>query len=277
KVPGTLEGIPAIEQLLLEGINVNITLLFSVGRYEQVAQAYLRALEHRLAAGKSVNDVASVASFFLSRIDVLVDELLSHRIRPDGTSASHPHPQTLMGKAAIANAKLAYRVFRRIASGERWHALQEKGAHPQRLLWASTSTKNPNYSDVMYVEPLIGPHTVNTMPQSTIAAFADHGTVRETISKGIKEASRNIKSVREVGIDLKEVTDQLENEGIQKFIEAHGALKLNLEAKRSQFEQLPDRGPLATMARKLRREVIRMTTAAGSGHPTSCMSAAEIM
>ncbi|HZP89128.1 MAG TPA: transketolase [Burkholderiales bacterium] len=277
KIPGTREGIGAIEQLLFEGINVNITLLFSVGRYEEVAEAYLRALERRLSAGQRLDSVASVASFFLSRIDVLVDELLAHRLRPDGSSAFDPNPRSLMGRSAIANAKFAYRLFQRIVSGERWKVLEANGARPQRLLWASTSTKNPSYRDVMYVEPLIGPCTINTMPEATIAAFADHGVVEDTLTKGIDEAIRVMHGLRDLGIDFKQVTDQLENEGIQKFIDAYDALLRTIEVKRSRYADLPDLAPLATMARKLRRDVIRMTTAAGSGHPTSCMSAAEIV
>ena len=232
KIPGTAEGVPAIEELLHRGINVNVTLLFSVESYQAVAEAWLRAMERRLTEGLPVNNVASVASFFVSRIDTLVDELLAHRIRPDGSSAVEPHPATLQGKVAIANAKVAYAQLRRLLAGDRWKKLEAAGARCQRLLWASTGTKNPAYSDVMYVEPLIGPNTVNTMPGPTAAAFADHGKVRRTVTSGVPEARRVIRGLKQAGIDLKRVTWQLENEGIQKFIEPYGKLLSAIEEKR---------------------------------------------
>jgi transaldolase len=224
KIPGTLEGIPAIEELLFEGININITLLFSIERYEAVAQAYLKALERRLKAGQPVNNIASVASFFLSRIDVLVDQLLSQRISHEGNSPLVPQLQELQGKMAIANAKLAYQRFKHIVQSDRWKTLQTEGAPVQRMLWASTSTKNPAYRDVMYVEPLIGPHTINTMPENTIAAFADHGTVSETIEENLGEAQKIVSELARLGIDFKKVTTQLEKEGVQKFIEPYDDL-----------------------------------------------------
>ncbi len=184
KIPGTPAGVVAIEQLLFEGININITLLFSIARYEAGAEAYLRALERRLEAGRSIQHIASVASFFLSRIDVLVDRLLRHRIVPD-CSPPDPDPRELLGRVAIANAKLAYQAFKHILESNRWIALAEKGARVQRMLWASTSTKEPSYPDLLYVEPLIGPMTINTMPRKTIAAFRDHGTVQDTIEHGL--------------------------------------------------------------------------------------------
>ena len=235
KIPGTPAGIPAIEEMLYEGIPINITLLFGLKDYENVAQAYMRALERRLAEGKPLDTVASVASFFLSRIDVLVDQLLGHRIRPglphgDGSA---PRPEQLLGKVAIANAKLAYQSFKRLFGSERWRALEAQGARVQRPLWASTSTKNPSYSDVMYVEPLIGPHTVNTMPAETIAAFADHGkVVANTVEADLEEAHRILRDLEGVGIDLHCVTWQLQNEGVQKFIEPYDALMQALTAKR---------------------------------------------
>jgi len=232
KIPGTAEGVPAIEELLFRGISVNVTLLFSIEAYQAVAEAWFRALERRQAAGQPLQAVASVASFFVSRIDTLVDQLLAHRIRPDGTSALEPHPQTLQGKVAVANAKLAYAVFRRLAASDRWKALEAAGARPQRLLWASTGTKNPAYSDVMYVEPLIGAHTVNTMPASTAAAFDDHGKPGKTLTRGVPQARKVLKELKALGIDLKRVTWQLENEGIQKFIEPYEKLLASIEAKR---------------------------------------------
>ncbi|THK35577.1 transketolase [Ensifer sp. MPMI2T] len=277
KIPGTAAGVPAIEQLLFEGININITLLFSIAGYEAVAQAYIRALERRLEAGRPIDNIASVASFFLSRIDVLVDELLLHRMVPDGDTKGDPDPERLLGKAAIANAKLAYRRFQRNLEGDRWKALADKGAHVQRMLWASTSTKNPDYHNLMYVEPLIGPLTVNTMPQKTIAALLDHGVIKDTVGEGIEQAEKVMAELERVGIKFDQVTAQLENEGIQKFIEPFDSLMRQLDAKRERYLEPADLSLLDDMARKLRRLVIRMTTEAESGHPTSCMSCADLV
>lgn len=235
KIPGTFAGVPAIEQLLTEGINVNITLLFSIRAYEAVAEAYLRALERRVEAGQAIDRVSSVASFFLSRIDVLADELLSHRIRSSPTADYRHRPEHLLGKVATANAKLAYQSFKRIFAGERWQALEAKGARLQRVLWASTSTKNPLYSDVKYVEPLIGPGTVNTMPDRTIGAFADHGRAGATVERGIEESERVLADLEATGIDLDRVTDQLLEEGIQKFIDPFDRLMAALAAERGRF------------------------------------------
>lgn len=230
KIPGTQAGLSAIEESLAEGVPINITLLFSVARYEAVANAYLRALERRLEQGLGLRRVASVASFFLSRIDTLVDQLLGHRRRVSGK----PDPQSLLGKTAVANAKMAYQSFKKIFSGERWNRLERQGARVQRPLWASTSTKNPRYSDVLYVEPLIGPNTVNTMPEETIAAFRDHGKVtKNSVEKDLEGARRTLGDLAELGIDLGCVTWQLENEGIQKFIEPYDELLKSLEAKRA--------------------------------------------
>ena len=232
KIPGTAEGLPAVEELLYRGISVNVTLLFSIEVYQAVAEAWLKALERRHAAGQPVNNVASVGSFFVSRIDTLVDQLLGHRIRPDGTSALHPHPQTLQGTVAVANAKLAYAAFRKMSGSARWKSIEAAGARPQRLLWASTGNKNPAYSDVGYVEPLIGAHTVNTMPATTAAAFADHGKPGKNLTRAVPAARKALKELKSLGIDLKRVTWQLENEGIQKFIEPFDKLLGNIEAKR---------------------------------------------
>lgn len=235
KIPGTAACLPAIEQLLYEGINVNITLLFSVPRYQAVAQAWLRALERRAAEGRPIRKPVSVASFFLSRIDVLIDELLDQRIGPQGHSPFTPHPSTLQGKVAIANAKLAYASLARLLKSERWQTLAAAGASPQRLLWASTSTKNPQYDELMYVEPLIGPHTVNTMPLSTSAAFADHGKVARTVDKQVRASAQVLRDLRTLGIRLDQVAGQLENEGIRKFIEPYDALLQAIEQKRERF------------------------------------------
>ena len=232
KIPGTAEGVPAITELLSRGISVNVTLLFSVEAYQAVIEAWLLALERRHSAGQPVQDVACVASFFVSRIDSLVDQLLGHRIRPDGSSALTPHPKTLLGGVAVANAKLAYATFRRMMASERWKKLAAAGARPQRLLWASTGNKNPAYSDVGYVEPLIGAHTVNTMPAATAAAFADHGKPGKNLTRAVPAARKVLKDLKTLGIDLKRVTWQLENEGIQKFIEPFEKLVGSIEAKR---------------------------------------------
>ncbi|HEX7971005.1 MAG TPA: transketolase [Thiobacillus sp.] len=273
KIPGTVAGVAAVEQCLFEGININITLLFSVPRYEAVAEAWLRALERRSEAGMPVAGVASVASFFLSRIDTLVDALLAHRFdtRDDALA------RQLLGKTAIANAKLAYQSFKRLVAGERWKKLEAQGAQVQRLLWASTSTKNPDYRDVMYVEPLIGPHTVNTLPDETIVAFADHGRVAATLEDGVDEARRTMESLDALGIDFAQVATQLENEGVQKFIDPYDDFTRLLQQKSGQLRQRAGTEQLADAARTLRRLVLRMTTAAGSGHPTSCLSCAEIV
>lgn len=224
KIPGTAAGVPAVEELLFEGINVNITLLFAVESYQAVAEAYLRAVERRLEAGKSVEKIASVASFFLSRIDVLVDKLLGGSASADAAA--------LRGKAGIANAQLAYAQFRALLAGKRWQALAKRGARPQRLLWASTGTKNPAYRDVMYVEPLIGAYTVNTMPEETIAAFSDHGEVGNTLASGADQARRVMTALEGAGIDFRLVTAQLEAEAIRKFIEPYDALLEVIEGKR---------------------------------------------
>jgi transaldolase len=237
KIPGTAAGVPAIEQMLYEGIPINITLLFSLPSYEAVAQAYLRALERRAADGKPVQSVASVASFFLSRIDLLVDQLLQHRIRSkeDGAGKSSL-PAYLLGRVASANAKLAYQSFKRIFSGVRWEMLAAQGARVQRPLWASTGNKNPAYRDVRYVEPLIGPNTVNTMPEQTIKAFADHGQViADSIEADVGESHRIFRELVNVGIDFDCVTWQLEHEGIQKFIEPYDALMKALADKRQAY------------------------------------------
>jgi transaldolase len=232
KIPGTLEGIRAIEEMLYEGMNINITLLFAIERYEAVAEAYMRAFERRLAQGKGVDRVASVASFFLSRIDVLTDELLGELMK----KKANPSAERLLGKFAIANAKLAYKSFKGMVAGKRWRALEEKGARVQRLLWASTSTKNPRYSDVYYVEPLVGAHTVNTMPNETIAAFADHGRiVKDAVESGVDEARQVLAVLKSLGIDPDRVTDQLLREGVQKFIEPFDKLLGTLAEKRREI------------------------------------------
>ena len=226
KIPGTVEGVAAVEALLFEGINVNITLLFAVDRYEEVARAYMSALERRQAAHAPLAGVASVASFFLSRIDTAVDEQLNQKVK-----GGLPQAERLLGRCAIANARLAYRRFRDLVSSERWRSLETAGARPQRLLWASTSTKNPSYDDLMYVEPLIGPHTINTMPRKTSAAFAEHGKAAATLEQGLEEADGVMRELAMLGIDLPQVTRQLLDEGIEKFVESYDDILRTIEEK----------------------------------------------
>ncbi len=240
KIPGTAAGVPAIEEMLYEGININITLLFSIAQYQAVARAFLSAMERRASEGKPVTGVASVASFFLSRIDVLTDELLGQRILPEGSPDYDPHPRELLGQAAIASARMAYRAFKRLFRGSRWKSLVNTGARVQRPLWASTSTKNPDYPDVKYVEPLIGRHTVSTMPEKTIAAFADHGVVRpDAIEDDGEQARRVVKTLKDIGVDLDRVCWQLQNEGIQKFITPYDDLLAALSEKCRERRPVP--------------------------------------
>lgn len=224
KVPGTAAALPAIEQLLSEGINVNITLLFSQAVYEQVAEIYLAALEKRLAAGKDVRRVASVASFFVSRIDTLTDQIITERLSSAAGSADAALMRNLAGKTAIANARLAYQRYLRIFSSSRWRAVAERGGQTQRLLWASTSTKNPNYRDVLYVEELIGRDTVNTMPPATLHAFRDHGRVRDSLTEDVDAARQHLETLAQVRISLRQITDKLLVDGIQLFADAFDQL-----------------------------------------------------
>jgi len=238
KVPGTEAGIPAVEQLLLEGKNVNVTLLFSLEDHGRVMEAYLTALERRAAEGLPIDRVASVASFFISRVDSAVDALLEERIQEADDTTEADRLRALRGRAAIANAKLAYRGFREAFGGERFARLQEKGARVQRPLWASTSTKNPEYRDVVYVEELIGPDTVNTMPLATVQAFADHGEVRRTVDQDVGRAERELDSLGEAGIDMAAVTAKLQEEGVQKFADSFRSL---IETVRKKVERVAHR------------------------------------
>ena len=231
KIPGTPEGLPAIEEALCRGININVTLLFSVDAYADVMQAHLRGLERRRAEGLPLAGVASVASFFLSRIDTLIDKQL------DAVSGERKEAaQALRGEAAVASARSAYRLWRGIYSGERWERLAEAGAQVQRPLWASTSTKDPSYPDTKYVEPLVGEMTVNTMPETTIDAFRDHGTVTPgSIEQGVEAAAAVPARLAALGIDLQAATDALVEEGIVKFEKPFDALLANLEEKRGEI------------------------------------------
>ncbi|HVB58633.1 MAG TPA: bifunctional transaldolase/phosoglucose isomerase [Candidatus Acidoferrales bacterium] len=224
KVPGTTEGIPAFQQLISEGINVNVTLLFAQEVYEQVAEAYIAGLEGLAKRGGDLRRAASVASFFVSRIDTLVDSLLNDGIKNAKNEESRAAQRALQGKVAIANAKLAYQSYKAIFSGARWEALASRGAQTQRVLWASTSTKNPAYSDLYYVEELIGADTVDTIPPATYDAFRDHGKSRASLEEGVESARRTMADLARVGISMKKVTDQLTDEGVKLFAEAFDKL-----------------------------------------------------
>ncbi|HTY24545.1 MAG TPA: transaldolase [Desulfomonilaceae bacterium] len=230
KVPATKEGLVAIKQLIGEGINVNVTLLFGLDRYREVAESYISGLETAAAAGKSLKQISSVASFFLSRIDVLVDPMLEKIIDRGGENASIA--KSLRGETAIACAKAAYRIYKEIFIGERWENLTQNGARTQRVLWASTSTKNPAYSDVKYVEALIGPDTVNTLPLETLKAYRDHGQPAARLEQDLESSYGVLEQLSRLGISLDEVSQQLENEGIEKFVKPFEKLLNALEEKR---------------------------------------------
>lgn len=236
KIPATSAGIPAIRRALAEGININITLIFSIEYYRQVADAYLDALEERRAAGKDISHIASVASFFVSRVDVLVDHLLDEKIKATSDPAMRQQLTALQGKAAIANARQAYQEFKRMFGGPRFAALKEYGAHVQRPLWASTGAKNPAYRDVLYVEELIGPDTVNTMPLKTIESFRDHGRVRPSLEEDISQAQADLAALEQVGINYDQITQQLQVEGVQKFIASFQTLFQCIESKQRKLQ-----------------------------------------
>lgn len=221
KIPGTLEGLPAIEECLARGININVTLLFAVPRYEQVIDAFCKALERRIADVQPIDGIASVASFFVSRMDSKVDPMLDEL----GDLSS------LRGKTAIANAVTAYAVFERSLGSDRWKKLASRGAKPQRVLWASTSTKDPKYPDTYYVDSLVAPRTVNTLPPATFDAYRDHGRPAVTIRERIAAAQQELASLDSLGIDLNEVTEQLEDEGVEKFAKSFDAVLSSIEAK----------------------------------------------
>jgi transaldolase len=226
KIPATKPGLAAIEDVVAHGRSVNVTLCFSLRRHGEVAESYVRGLERLVAAGGDPASVASVASFFVSRVDTETDRRLDELGRDD-----------LRGRLAVANAKLAYQTYRRVFSGERWAFLESKGASPQRCLWASTSTKDPSYSDVKYVEELIGPRTVNTMPEETLRAFADHGTVAPTLERDLDQARRVLEEVAAAGVDYDDVTDVLEAEGVRKFADSFDQLLEDIRAKSGQLSR----------------------------------------
>lgn len=222
KIPGTQPGLAAIRKTISEGLNINVTLLFGLPRYEAVAEAYIAGLEDRAAAGQSIEGISSVASFFLSRIDVLVDPML------DGAGLAD-----LKGEVAIASAKKAYEIYKRVFSSERWQKLAAKGAKPQRLLWASTSSKNPAFKDTKYVEALIGPDTVDTVPLETIEAFRDHGVAANTLETGLDTATEILEKLKKAGIDIDKITQQLEDEGIDKFNKPFEKLLQSIEDQKA--------------------------------------------
>ncbi|MBA2537934.1 MAG: transaldolase, partial [Actinobacteria bacterium] len=225
KIPGTKEGLPAIEEMITRGRSINVTLLFSLERYSEAAMAYFQGIERLVESGGDPTDVSSVASFFVSRVDTEADRRLDELGGHD----------ELKGKLAIANAKLAYQRYKEIFSGDRWKTLEAKGAAPQRCLWASTSTKNPDYRDVIYVEELIGPETVNTMPEETIRAFQDHGEVAATLAKDLEQAKQVFEDLDRAGVDYDDVVETLEREGVDKFADSFEEL---LEGIRSTSREL---------------------------------------
>ena len=219
KVPATPEGVPAIRQLLEDGLNINITLLFAQSAYEQVAEAFLAALEARAAKGQDLSHIASVASFFVSRIDTLVDSKVDEKLKSVSDPAQKALLESIHGKVAIANAKLTYKKYQELFSGPRWQALAAKGAQTQRLLWASTSTKNPKYRDVLYVEELIGADTVDTIPPATFDAFREHGKLRPSLTEDLDGAAKTMANLAKAGISMKEVTDKLIVDAVRLFAE----------------------------------------------------------
>jgi len=231
KVPGTPAGIPAIRTLISEGLNINVTLIFSVRQYRAVVEAYMDGLESRAAAGGDLSHVASVASFFVSRIDTAVDRIL------DGKAETDQSVALLKGKTAIACAKMAYALFGEVVSSDRWQRLAAQGARVQRPLWASTSTKNPAYPDTLYVDHLIGPHTVNTLPPETLAAFLDHGVVARTVDTGLEEARAHLDRLAQIGIDLEAVTQKLQEDGVAAFAASFHSLLANLQQKSARLVQ----------------------------------------
>jgi transaldolase len=238
KIPGTKEGLPAVEQVISEGINVNVTLLFSVNSYLETAWTYIRGLEKRTAAGQDISKISSVASFFLSRIDSNIDKRIDEKLKKGMDDiALDANLRAVKGKVAIANAKIAYQEYKKIIQSDRWKALSAKGANVQRLLWASTSTKDPSYSDVMYVDELVGSDTVNTLPPSTIEACADHCNPTNRIETDVEEAYNLIENLKaaDININLDQVMDELLVEGIEKFVQPFQSLMKSLEEKINQL------------------------------------------
>ena len=225
KVPATVEGVAAFRKLITQGLNINVTLMFSLSQYDAIAEAYLAALEKRAENGSDLKQIASVASIFVSRLDSKVDKMLD--------AFKSPRAEALKGQIGLANAKIAYQHYKQYFSGENWQKLADKGARVQRVLYGSTGTKNPAYSDLMYVENLIGPNTVNTIPPKTLEAFLDHGTVAFTLERGLEEAQEQLNNLPELGINLYDVTQDLLEEGVEKFIEAYDSLLKTIDEKKA--------------------------------------------
>ena len=266
KIPATKEGLPAIEESIAAGIPINVTLIFSLERHREVAEAYVRGVQRLADAGGDLARMASVASFFVSRVDTEADKRLDE-------IGGHDE---LKGTLAIANAKLAYETYKQVFAGEQWEALRAKGASAQRCLWASTSTKNPEYRDVIYVEELIGRDTVNTMPRETVEAFQDHGKVRDSLEEDVDGARRTLEAFAAAGIDYDDVVETLEREGVEKFAKSFQQLFADVEAKRDAMVRgMSER--FDELGQQLRVDSVRSSAAAGSGHPTSSMSAADLM
>src|SRR5438270_3830499 len=235
KIPATDAGLPAIEQCIADGLNINITLMFSVKVYEDVARAFIRGLQRRLKQGHPV-DVASVASFFVSRVDTAVDKLLEQRIAAAKSDAERQRFQNLQGKAAVANAKMAYKAFHRILHEPEFAERRDHGARVQRCLWASTGTKNPHYSDVLYIEELVGPETVNTMPQQTMMAFKEHGEVRPSLTENVARAEQLLRDLAAIGIDMEKVTYDLQIDGVKLFADSIDKLLEEIANKKRQLD-----------------------------------------
>jgi transaldolase len=235
KIPGTREGVPAILQCLKDGLNINITLLFSLGQYEAVADAYLQALEARLHADETIRAVSSVASFFVSRVDTLVDNLLDEREEATEDESERRRLQSLKGRAAVANAKVAYERFRSYLGSREWQLIAASGAKVQRVLWASTGVKNPEYPDTMYVDNLIGEDTVTTLPEETWKAFKDHGTVTRTVGRHVEDAHRLLRELSQLGIDMERVGATLQDQGVDLFVEAFDGVTRIVEEKRERL------------------------------------------
>ena len=234
KVPATREGLPAIQQLTGEGLNINITLLFGLPRYREVADAYISGLETLANQGKNLKQVVSVASFFLSRIDSLLDPVLEKKLQAGGSDAEIA--TRVHGQVATASAKVAYKVYKEIFSSDRFQKLADKGAHTQKLLWASTSTKNPAYIDTKYIDPLIGPNTINTLPIETLNAYRDHGQPKQTLEENVSEAHQVLRDLPQIGIDLDHVTQELEDQGVGKFSSALDQLMAALQDKQAAMQ-----------------------------------------
>lgn len=237
KIPATPEGIPAVQTAISEGINVNITLIFSLDSYRAVTEAYISGLEARKDKGKDISTIASVASFFVSRVDTLVDKLIEDKVKASTDTAEQQKLQALEGKAAIANARLVYQEFKRIFSSPRFESLKHAGAQVQRPLWASTSTKNPAYRDVLYAEELIGPDTVDTMPLETVENFRDHGVVKNTVENDIPGAKATLDALENLGIYYAQVTQQLQDEGVQKFADSFHQLFNDIRSKQQKISE----------------------------------------